>query len=43
MVVPAGEYRVDGPIVLKSNVNLHLAEGAVIRFSENPATTCLPC
>lgn len=36
VVVPAGEYRVDGPIVLKSNVNLHLAEGAVIRFSENP-------
>lgn len=36
VVVPAGTYRVNGPIILKSNVNLHLAEGAVIRFSGDP-------
>ncbi len=36
VLVPAGTYACNGPIVLKSNVNLHLAEGAVILFSPDP-------
>ena len=36
VVVPAGQWYVAGPIHLKSNVNLHLAEGAVVKFSNNP-------
>jgi polygalacturonase len=36
VVVPAGEWFVKGPIHLKSNVNLHLAEGATVRFSAEP-------
>lgn len=35
VVVPAGEW-LTGPIHLKSNVNLHLEEGAVVRFTDNP-------
>lgn len=35
VLVPAGEY-LTGPIHLKSNVNLHLAEGAVVRFKTDP-------
>ena len=35
IVVPAGDW-LTGKIHLKSNVNLHIAEGAVLRFSENP-------
>ena len=37
VVVPAGEWFVRGPIHLKSNVNLHLAKGATVRFSTTPA------
>lgn len=37
VVVPAGFWACNGPIVLKSNVNLHVSEGAVIIFSENPS------
>lgn len=33
--VPAGTW-LTGAIHLRSNVNLHLAEGAVLRFSDNP-------
>ncbi|MEJ5350434.1 MAG: glycoside hydrolase family 28 protein [Melioribacteraceae bacterium] len=36
VVVPKGEYYCGGPIHLKSNVNLHLEDGAVIKFSTNP-------
>ncbi len=36
VVIPAGEW-ITGPIHLKSNVNLHLSEGAVVRFTDNPA------
>lgn len=36
VVVPAGEW-LTGPVHLKSNVNLYLEEGAVLRFSDNPA------
>jgi polygalacturonase len=32
VVVPAGRF-VTGPIVLRSNVNLHLSEGAVVAFT----------
>jgi len=33
VVVSAGEYQLDGTLWLKSNVNLHLTEGAYLRFS----------
>lgn len=36
VVVPAGEWRVDGPIHLRSNVNLHVARGAMLKFSAEP-------
>jgi polygalacturonase len=35
VLVPEGDWLVNGPIHLKSNVNLHLAAGATIRFSKN--------
>ncbi len=35
VVVPAGKY-LSGAIHLRSNVNLHLAEGATIKFSTDP-------
>jgi polygalacturonase len=37
VVVPAGTYLINGPIHLKSNVNLHLAAGSYIKFGTNPA------
>ena len=37
VVVPAGDWLVRGPIHLRSNVNLHLEEGATIRFSNEPS------
>jgi len=37
VVVPAGTFYVDGPIHLKSFVNLHLAEGSKLLFSTDPA------
>lgn len=37
VVVPAGVYVSNGPIHLASNVNLHVAQGATIRFGTNPA------
>lgn len=36
VVIPAGNYLVNGSIVLLSNVNLHLEKGAIIRFGTNP-------
>jgi unsaturated rhamnogalacturonyl hydrolase len=36
VVIPAGEY-FTGPITLKSNVNLHVSEGATLKFSTDPA------
>ena len=36
VVVPEGDWLVNGPIHLKSNVNLHLAEGATVRFGTDP-------
>lgn len=35
VVIPAGTWKT-GPIHLKSNVNLYLADGAVVRFSDDP-------
>ena len=35
VIVPQGEFYT-GPLTLKSNVNLHLEEGAVLKFSNNP-------
>jgi polygalacturonase len=37
VTVPEGTYLSNGPIHLVSNVNLHVAEGATIRFGTNPA------
>ena len=34
--IPTGVYFVDGPIHLESNLNLHLEQGAILRFSSNP-------
>ncbi len=36
VLVPRGEF-LTGPIHLKSNVNLHLADGAVVKFQRDPA------
>ena len=36
VVVPAGEHFSAGPIRLRSNIELHLEEGAKIVFSDNP-------
>ena len=37
VIVPAGTYLLNGPVQLKSNVDLHLAEGATLQFSGVPA------
>ncbi|RMF00680.1 MAG: glycoside hydrolase family 28 protein [Bacteroidetes bacterium] len=34
VVIPAGEWFCAGPVHLRSRVNLHLAEGAILRFSD---------
>ncbi|MBV6647307.1 MAG: glycoside hydrolase family 28 protein [Cyclobacteriaceae bacterium] len=36
VLIPAGQYFVDGPIILLSNVNLHIAQNARLYFSSNP-------
>ena len=36
VVIPAGTFHSDGPIHFEDNINLHLAEGAVLRFGTNP-------
>ncbi|PKA98566.1 LOW QUALITY PROTEIN: polygalacturonase [Flavobacteriaceae bacterium MAR_2009_75] len=36
LIVPSGTYTVNGPIHLISNLNLHLENGAKIRFGDNP-------
>lgn len=35
--IPQGAYKVNGPIHLKSNVNLHISKDATLFFSTNPA------
>lgn len=37
MVVPAGEYFIRGPLTLRSSVELHLSEGALLLFSGEPS------
>jgi polygalacturonase len=37
VLVPPGDYLLRGPLVLLSRVNLHLARGATLRFSGDPA------
>ncbi len=37
VTVGTGYYRINGPLHLKSNVNLHLQEGAYLQFSGRPA------
>jgi len=36
IIVPEGAWYVDGPIHLKSGINLHVSKGAQIVFSEDP-------
>lgn len=36
VTIPPGRYLSNGPLHLESNVNLHLAEGAVLSFGVNP-------
>jgi len=36
VVIPAGNWLVKGPIVLKSNVHVHLTKGAHVYFSNDP-------
>lgn len=36
VTVPAGEHLTDGPIKLKSNIELHLETGAKIIFPDDP-------
>lgn len=37
VLVPPGEYLLNGPVHLRSRVNLHVSEGATLRFSGEPA------
>lgn len=36
VVIPEGEW-LTGPVHFKSNVNLHLEENAILRFTDNPS------
>ncbi len=36
LIIPKGAYLVDGPIHLISNIELHLADGALLNFGTNP-------
>ncbi len=36
VIIPTGDYISEGPLLLKSNVNLHLQEGAYLKFGINP-------
>ena len=36
VLLPPGEYRCDGSVILKSNVNLNVSEGAAVVFSDAP-------
>ena len=36
VILPAGDYLSNGPLHLKSNVNLPLAAGSTLRFGVNP-------
>ena len=36
ITIPAGKFEMDGPIELKSNVRLHLSDGATLVFTNDP-------
>ena len=36
VIIPAGVYLMKGPIHLKSHINLHLENGATVKFSSDP-------
>lgn len=42
VVIPPGLWLSDGPVRLKSNVDLHLEKGAVLRFLPNPESYLPP-
>ena len=37
VILPAGRYRCAGPVVMRSRTELHLEEGAFVKFSPDPA------
>jgi polygalacturonase len=37
VIIAPGDYWCNGPLHLKTNINLHLSRGATIKFSTNPA------
>ncbi|MFA9392749.1 MAG: glycoside hydrolase family 28 protein [Prolixibacteraceae bacterium] len=37
LIVPKGNYLINGPIHFLSNINLHLDKGATLRFGSNPS------
>ncbi|GGX93632.1 hypothetical protein GCM10007386_25570 [Pseudoduganella dura] len=43
VLVPAGDWYLKGPIVLLSNVHVHLAKGAHVYFSASPADYARDC
>lgn len=36
VIIPAGSFRCNGPIHLKSHIELHLSDGSFIKFSQDP-------
>jgi polygalacturonase len=42
VIVPRGEWRLDGPLHLRSHVHLHLEAGAVLRFRTDDPALYLP-
>ncbi|MGQ8364986.1 glycoside hydrolase family 28 protein [Glaciecola sp. 1036] len=36
LLIPEGKFFIKGPVHLKSNINFHLAEGAILEFSTDP-------
>jgi polygalacturonase len=36
IIIPPGNYLINGPIHLKSNINLHLQEGSILKFGSDP-------
>lgn len=36
VLIPPGNYLLNGPIHLKSNINLHVSDGSILYFSPNP-------
>ena len=36
IIIPAGKFDMDGPLEMKSNVRLHLSDGATLMFTDNP-------